>query len=58
MPTPNNSEQLAKSADGFDALAEQVSETFGTGEETKAAIHELIQAEDCRGLRFSVEAAD
>ncbi len=35
-----------------------VAQTFGTGEETKAAILEMIQGEDCRGLRFSVEAAD
>jgi hypothetical protein len=33
-------------------------QTFGTEADAKTAIHEMIQTEDCRGLDFSVEAAD
>jgi hypothetical protein len=33
-----------------------LAETFGTEAEAKAAVHKMIQAEDCRGLAFSVQA--
>jgi hypothetical protein len=38
--------------------ARNLAETFGTEAETKLAILAMIDAEDCRGLRFSVEATD
>lgn len=35
-----------------------LAETFGTEAEVRAAILAMIDAEDCRGIQFAIEAAD